>query len=116
MPASTSLSPPLLTKAHTLANTPWCPDYEKMISGMLYNCLAPELVRGRFRARRLCHVYNTYFPTTDDATPESLEGERFGMLKAMLGRVGEGAFVEPPLTLDYGCNVLVGERFYANFK
>lgn len=112
--ASSSLNPSLLSLARTLPNVPWCTDYEKMISGMLYNSLAPELSAGRFRIRRLCHKYNRYFP--DEATEDVLEKERFGMLKEMLGSVGKGAYVEPPLTLDYGCNVRVGERFYANFK
>lgn len=65
-----------------------------------YNCLAPELVNGRFRARKLMHKYNSYFP--DDATAESLERHREVMLKELLGRVGEGVFIEPPFQVDYG--------------
>lgn len=60
------------------------------------------------------HKYNNYFP--DDATAESLTQEREKMLQSILGRVGAGAFIEPPLNIDYGCNVSVGENFYANFK
>lgn len=114
MKATTTPSPPLLATAHTLPNIPWCSDYEKMISGMLYNCMAPELIAGRFRSRRLCNKYNTFFP--EDASAESLARDREVMLREMMGRVGEGAFVEPPLTLDYGCNVIIGREFYANFK
>jgi hypothetical protein len=33
----------------------------------------------------------------------------------MLGRVGKGTFIEPPFNPDYGCNVIVGENFFANF-
>jgi acetyltransferase-like isoleucine patch superfamily enzyme len=29
--------------------------------------------------------------------------------------VGKGVYVEPPLYLDYGCNVSIGDRFYSNF-
>lgn len=61
----------------------------------------------------MMNKYNTYFP--DDATPESLEGDRVEMLKNMLGHVGEGTFIEPPFSIDYGCNISIGERFYANF-
>lgn len=35
MPAKTEKDPATLAHARTLANTPWCDDYEKMISGVL---------------------------------------------------------------------------------
>ncbi|KAJ4423911.1 hypothetical protein N0V82_001497 [Gnomoniopsis sp. IMI 355080] len=70
-----------------------------------YNCLAPELVSGRFRARRFMHKYNSYFP--DSATPESLTADREAMLKNIFGKVGKDVFIEPPINIDYGCNVLV---------
>lgn len=79
-----------------------------------YNCQAQELVDGRFRARRFMHKYNSYFP--DDATPESLAADREAMLRQHLGRVGEGVFIEPPLNIDYGCNISLGRDFYSNFK
>lgn len=60
------------------------------------------------------HKYNAHFP--DDATPRSLTDGREAMLKAMLGRVGEAPFVEPPINIDYGCNVAIGDNFYSNFK
>lgn len=72
------------------------------------------MVDGRFRARKLMTKYNTYFP--DDATPDSLVADREVMLKGMFGKVGKGAFIEPPLNIDYGCNISVGENFYSNFK
>jgi hypothetical protein len=60
------------------------------------------------------HKYNHYFP--DDATPESLTVDREEMLKGVLGKVGKGTFIEPPISIDYGCNVSLGEMFYSNFK
>lgn len=36
MPANTHKHAATLAQARTLANTPWCDDYEKMISGVLY--------------------------------------------------------------------------------
>lgn len=79
-----------------------------------YNCLAPELVSGRFRARRFMHKYNSHFP--DSATPDSLAADREVMLKDIFGKVGKDAFIEPPLNIDYGCNVSLGDGFYSNFK
>ncbi|KAH7305931.1 putative sugar O-acetyltransferase [Stachybotrys elegans] len=114
MVASTEKDPAIIAHAKTLENTPWCDDYEKMISGVLYNCLAPELVNGRFRARRLMTKYNTHFP--DDATPESLLADREAMLRQMLGKLGKDSYMEPPLNIDYGCNISIGDSFYSNFN
>ncbi|KAF3761400.1 hypothetical protein M406DRAFT_333463 [Cryphonectria parasitica EP155] len=114
MPANTEKDVATIEFARTLQNTPWCDDYEKMISGVLYNCLAPELVQGRFRARRFMHKYNNYFP--EDATADSLCADREQMLRGILGSVGTSPFVEPPVNIDYGCNVSVGDGFYSNFK
>ena len=38
------------------------------------------------------------------------------MLKEIMGHVGEGTFIEPPFQIDYGANVSLGKRFYANFN
>lgn len=76
--------------------------------------MAPELVQGRFRARRLAHRYNHHFP--EDATPESLLKDQDSMLRELIGNIGEDPFIDPPLHVDYGCNITIGDRFYANFK
>lgn len=60
------------------------------------------------------HKYNSYFP--DAATPESLASDREAMLKDIFGKVGKGPFIEPPLNIDYGCNISLGDSFYSNFK
>jgi len=103
-----------LGHAKNLENVPWCEDYEKMISGMLYSCEAPELEEGRVRARKLATKFNAYLP--DDATMHSLSSDRLRMLRTLFGHVGEGSYMEPNIQVDYGCNISVGERFYANFK
>lgn len=112
--ANTSKDHDTIAFAKTLENTPWCDDYEKMISGMLYTCTAPELIQGRFRARQLMHKYNNTFP--EDATPDSLTADRETMLKQIMGSVGGNAFIEPPLNIDYGCNISIGKDFYSNFN
>ncbi|KAK9413936.1 putative Maltose/galactoside acetyltransferase domain-containing protein [Seiridium unicorne] len=33
-----------------------------------------------------------------------------------MGGVGNGTFIEPPISIDYGCNIILGENFYSNFK
>ncbi|KAF2718145.1 hypothetical protein K431DRAFT_140349 [Polychaeton citri CBS 116435] len=101
--------------AKTLSHVPWCDDYEKMISGMLYSCMAPELVASRNKARRIAQKFNTYVPA-DELNAEQVADVRIGMVKELFGKVGPDSYLEPSLQVDYGCNISIGERFYANFK
>ncbi|KAK6352054.1 hypothetical protein TWF718_005203 [Orbilia javanica] len=111
--ANLEKDPEAIAFSRTLDNVPVCEDYDKMISGVLYDALVPELSDGRFRARKLLHRYNNYFPA--DATRDSLTDEREVMLREILGGAGKSPFIEPPFRVDYGCNIVIGERFYANF-
>jgi acetyltransferase-like isoleucine patch superfamily enzyme len=45
-----------------------------------------------------------------------LAAERLERLRRILGSVGSDVFIEPPFHIDYGCNISLGERFYANFN
>jgi maltose O-acetyltransferase len=72
----------------------------KMLAGELYDAMDPELVAARTRARELLSRYN--------AAPDA------GLLRQLLGSVGRDAVAEPPFHCDYGENIAVGERFYAN--
>jgi maltose O-acetyltransferase len=77
-----------------------------MISGELYRPGDPELVTARARARSLEFQYNH--------TPPDQPRERRRLLGELFGTVGESLEVEPNLHCDYGCNIHLGERFYAN--
>ncbi|RMZ72190.1 galactoside O-acetyltransferase [Pyrenophora seminiperda CCB06] len=109
-----------MEKAKKLNHVPWCEEYEKMISGMLYNSLSPELSRARYQARAFAHKYNTWFPdtTTDpDKGFDILAAERFRLLKQIIGHIADDeVFIEPPFNIDYGCNISLGKRFYSNFN
>ena len=72
----------------------------------LYDPSEPERVRLRARAALLLARYNVTTAEDSDRRREIL-GEFFGHL-------GEGALIEPPFHCDYGANIRVGERFYAN--
>ena len=114
--AATEKDPIAIEKAKHLNNIPWCDEYEKMISGMLYNSFVPELEASRFKARAWCHKYNNWFPH-DDPTMNfrRLCEAREAMLPDILGAVGPRSFIEPPFICDYGANIRVGASFYANF-
>jgi maltose O-acetyltransferase len=72
----------------------------------LYDPLDPGLAAARARAKRLLAEYNA---TTDAETEE-----RSRLLHGLLGGVGLDAWIEPPFFCDYGTNLEVGDRFYAN--
>jgi maltose O-acetyltransferase len=71
-----------------------------MVAGELYDALDPELVEARERARLLLARYNA-------------TGDREA-LTALFGRLADDTVVEPPFHCDYGFNISVGPRFYAN--
>jgi maltose O-acetyltransferase len=73
---------------------------EQMLAGQLYDALDPELVEARNHARLLLARYNA-------------AGDRQA-LTALFGRLADDAIVEPPFHCDYGFNISVGVRFYAN--
>ncbi|KAF5625606.1 galactoside o-acetyltransferase [Fusarium sp. NRRL 52700] len=106
-----------LEKASKLANVPHCEQYERMISGMLYDSLIPKLTNARLAARKAMNEYNTWFPEGDDFNIENITKTRAEMLKSFLGHVEDDeVFIEPPFRVDYGPNMSVGKRFYANFN
>jgi maltose O-acetyltransferase len=73
---------------------------ERMLAGELYDALDPELVEARAHARALLASFNT---TGDQQA-----------LTALFGRLADDAIVEAPFHCDYGFNISVGTRFYAN--
>lgn len=114
-PIATEKNASALAYSRTLSNVPWCEDYEKMVSGMLYSCMAPELLESRNRARREAQRFNTWVPDESLSAAE-VGDERMRMIKGLFGKVGADSYVEPSLQVDYGCNITVGKNFYANFK
>lgn len=80
---------------------------EKMLAGQLYDVADPELVSLRRHARLLFEQYNR---------SSVREGEkRRLLLEQLLGSLGSSCTIEPDFRCDYGCNIHVGENFYANF-
>ncbi|KAH7015934.1 putative sugar O-acetyltransferase [Ilyonectria destructans] len=103
----------IIELAKGLQGTPWCDEYEKMVSGMLYNPLYPKLLEGRHRARGLAYKFNNLDPNTGDY--DQIATKRLELLGEILGKVGEGTFIEPPFLPDYGSNISIGENCFMNF-
>ncbi len=80
---------------------------ERMLAGDLYIADDPELAEHLLRAMDLMDVFN--------ATPARDPRARRRALAELLGAVGEGTAIRPPLRVDYGSNIRIGARSFANF-
>jgi len=81
-------------------------EFQLMVSGQLYLSSDPELVAARAQARGLEFRFNH--------TPPERTEDRQALLRELLGSTGESFEIEPTLHVDYGFNIHLGERFYAN--
>lgn len=80
---------------------------ERMLAGELYIADDPELAAESLRAAKLTGQFNT----SDPADPES----RRAILRELLGSLGAGAEIRPPLRCDYGYQIHIGARTFINF-
>ena len=80
---------------------------ERMLAGDLYIADDPELAADSLRARRLQARFNATLP---DAAAERLQ-----ILEELLGAFGAGSEIRPPFYCDYGYQIHVGARTFANF-
>ena len=78
----------------------------KMLDGELYLASDPELLALRHQARQLLAAYNR--------TSQDEPAERERLLRALLGRLGERVWVEPPFFCDYGVHTSLGAGVYLN--
>lgn len=84
-------------------------EFEKMRSGLLYDCMVPDLIARRARAKLLAREYNEKVGYSSD------QKKRDEFLEKVLGKVGLDCIIEPPFRCDYGENIFVGDNFYSNF-
>lgn len=80
---------------------------ERMQAGDLYIADDPELAELSLRAMDLTEAFN--------ATPARDARRRHELLHELLGAVGEGVEIRAPLRVDYGSNIRIGARTFANF-
>ena len=80
---------------------------EKMLSGALYRASDPELRALHLRAQELTEQLN--------ATPFSKQDARDAILRELFGSCGERVDVKSEFHCDYGCNIHVGDGFFANY-
>ncbi len=80
---------------------------ERMLAGDLYIADDPEIAEESVRALDLAAAYN--------ATTARQGPLRRQLLEELLGAVGEGTEIRPPLHVDYGGNIRIGAGCFANF-
>lgn len=82
-------------------------EYEKMLSGQLYDACDAELLKDLNAVKVLCQQYNNLLPTDFAA--------RNTLLRSILGQADKDTFINQPFYCDYGKHIHVGKRFFANF-
>jgi maltose O-acetyltransferase len=80
---------------------------ERMRAGDLYIADDPEILEAANASIELMAAYN--------ATTPRQEPLRRRLLAELLGAIGEGTAIRPPLYVDYGSNLRIGARCFANF-
>ncbi len=85
-------------------NTAW----QKMVSGEEYQADDPKIIRVLNLTKDAIRAYNQIQPTR-------LE-EREKAIRKIIGKCGVKPFFNQPFLCDYGVNIRVGDRFFANFN
>jgi maltose O-acetyltransferase len=80
---------------------------ERMLAGDLYIADDPELGEEMLQAMDLTDAYNS--------TSARDSARRRDLLTGLLGSVGEGVEIRPPLRVDYGRHIRIGARTFANY-
>ena len=81
---------------------------EKMLSGQIYSAVDKQLLDELYATKEVVQKYNSLSPL-DNAG-------RLEILKGLLGGIGDDAIIiNQPFYCDYGKQISVGKRFFANF-
>lgn len=81
---------------------------EKMLAGMEYSAIDPQLLQELNEVKEIIHKYNLLAPSSTS--------ERLQILKGLLGYIAdEEVIINQPFYCDYGKQISVGKRFFANF-
>lgn len=83
-------------------------EWAKMLRGEIYDAIYPEFLRRLEETRQKLWEFNSINP----ADTERLKT----LFRSIIGRCGEKFHINPPFRCDYGCNISIGENFFANFN
>lgn len=91
-----------------LMNEELMSERDKMIAGLPYLPTDPGLCEDRLRAATILHELN--------ALPPGRMDECISLLTNLFGKMGGQAGFALPLRCDYGYNIEIGDRFFANYN
>lgn len=81
--------------------------FDRMIAELPFHAdeeMREIMMKNRFRLQE----YNTIAPDKMERKTE--------LLREILSKAGEKVYIEPPFHCDFGCNIEVGDNFYANYN
>ena len=82
---------------------------EKMLAGLPYSAVDPGLLEELVAVHDIVYRYNAIAPSDARA--------RLTILKNLLGNIGDdNIIINQPFYCDYGKQIRVGKRFFANFN
>ena len=80
---------------------------EKMLAGEGYVAFDEELAAMNARAQELLYRFN--FSRPSETTQREI------IIRQLFGKVGKNCLVKQPFFCDYGSNIFVGDKFFANY-
>lgn len=81
---------------------------KKIMAGTLFSPGDPELRAIKLKAHKLNQDYNRLY--------EDEIQQRNAILRDLLGQIGEGTFLQGPITFHYGCHTSIGKNVFINFN
>lgn len=82
--------------------------WAQMIGGEVYDASHPELICRLETTREKIWEFNSL-------RPSQLFQQR-EIILSLLGKTGNKFHINQPFRCDYGCNIFIGENFFANFN
>lgn len=82
--------------------------WKQMLSGEIYDATHPYLVKRLEETREKLWKFNNLRPSQKE--------DMRSILESLLGGHGRNFHFNQPFRCDYGCNIFIGENFFANFN
>ena len=83
-------------------------EWAKMLGGEVYDAVHPEFLRRLEVTRGLLWEFNNMNPSRSD--------DLRALFRRIVEHCGPSVHVNQPFRCDYGCNITIGDNFYANFN
>ena len=82
--------------------------YEMLRNGVWSNYIRPDIARDLLRCEEQCFLFNSL--------PPSQTAKKQAIIKNLVGSIGENFTLHSPFRCDFGCNIFIGNNFFANFN